>query len=65
MEGVVPHLIFYAAAAGVAAIGYRAFKRSAERVHERMREMEREARTGASGTLQRDPATGRYRLKRD
>lgn len=65
MEYAMPHLLFYAAAAGVAAIGYRAFKRAAERVHKRHEEAVREAETGASGTLVRDPQTGRYRVNAD
>ena len=63
MEGVVPHLLFYAAATGVAAIGYRALTKAAERVHKRHDEMVREAETGAKGTLHRDPETGRYRVR--
>ena len=65
MEGFVPHLIFYAAAAGVALAGYRAFTRAARQVSERGRMREAEARNGAAGTLERDPHTGRYRVKRE
>ena len=61
----MPHLLFYAAAVGVGAVGYRAFKRAAERVHERTRRMQRENETGATGTLERDPDTGHYRVRRD
>ena len=65
MEGVLPHLLFYAAAAGVATIGYRAFKRAAERTHKRFEASMREAETGAGGTLVKDPETGRYRVIAD
>ena len=65
MEWAVPHLLFYAAAAGVAAYGYRAFKKAAERAHERFSDAMREAETGAKGTLVRDPDTGHYRLRGD
>ena len=65
MEWAVPHLMFYAAAAGVAAFGYRAFKRAAERAHRRFDEARREAETGAEGTLVFDEDTGRYRLRAD
>ena len=65
MEGALPHLLFYAAAVGVGAFGYRAFKKAAERVHERTRQMQREQRTGAVGTLERDPETGHYKVRRD
>ena len=65
MEGNVPHLLFYGAALTVAAIGYRAFKRAAKRAHERVADEDRERRTGATGTLHRDPESGRYRIRRD
>ena len=61
----MPHLLFYAAAAGAAAIGYRALTKAAERVHKRHDDKIREAQTGAAGTLERDPETGRYRVVRD
>lgn len=65
MEGWVPHLLFYAAAIGVGAFGYRAFTKAASRVHEARRREVREAQTGAAGTLARDPETGRYKVSRD
>ena len=65
MEGALPHLLFYAAAAGVATLGYRAFKRAAEKAHQRHAAEQRECETGAAGTLQRDPETGRYRVSND
>ena len=65
MEGALPHLLFYAAAVGIGAFGYRAFKRAAKRVHERTEQLRREAETGAAGTLERDPDTGHYKLRRD
>ena len=65
MEGPLPHLVFYAVAVGIGALGYRAFKRAADRVHERARQMQRESETGAAGTLERDPVTGHYKLRRD
>ena len=65
MGAWMPHLLFYAAAAGVATLGYRAFKRAADKVHQRHAEQLREEETGAKGTLQRDPETGRYRVRAD
>jgi hypothetical protein len=51
---------------GLAAwLGYRSFIREAERVTARVRRAEQEARTGATGTLVKDPETGEYRLERD
>jgi hypothetical protein len=61
----MPQLLFLGAAAAVAYVGYRAFKREAERVHERVRRAERESQTRANGTLVQDPKTGDYVVKRD
>lgn len=44
---------------------YRRFIKDAERVTSRSREKEKELRTGASGTLVKDPVTGEYRVKRE
>lgn len=61
----VPQLLFFAAAAAVGWLGYRAFVREAERVHRRVRRAEQESVNRADGTLVRDPATGVYRPDRD
>ena len=61
----MPQLIFFALVGLVAFLGYRAFIREAERVTARVRRAEQEARTGATGTLVKDPETGEYRLERD
>lgn len=57
----MPQLIFLFILAGIAIYGYRSFKREAARVSKKVRQAEQEARTGASGTLVRDPKTGVYR----
>ena len=44
---------------------YKRFIRDAERLSARSRREERERRTGAIGTLEKDPVTGEYRVKRD
>lgn len=61
----MPQLLFFAAVAAAGWIGYRAFVREAERVHRRVRRTEQEVKTGAQGTLVRDPETGIYRLRKD
>jgi membrane protein implicated in regulation of membrane protease activity len=61
----VPQLIFFALVGLAAWLGYRSFIREAERVTARVRRAEQEARTGATGTLVKDPETGEYRLERD
>jgi hypothetical protein len=57
-------LILLAAVVGVGWYGYRKFVAEAQRVSARVREAEREAETGAQGTLVQDPETGEYRLKK-
>lgn len=44
---------------------YRRFVADANRLAEKSRRMEREQRSGATGTLVKDPETGEYRLSRD
>ncbi|CDZ57264.1 MULTISPECIES: hypothetical protein [Neorhizobium] len=44
---------------------YKKFIKDAERLSSRTRREEKERQTGAIGTLERDPATGEYRVKRD
>jgi membrane protein implicated in regulation of membrane protease activity len=44
---------------------YKRFIRDAERLSARSSREERERRTGAIGTLEKDPVTGEYRVKRD
>ncbi|MEM9107161.1 MAG: hypothetical protein AAGC96_16035 [Pseudomonadota bacterium] len=43
-------------------MGYKRFLKEAERVTKSVRRAEKEAETGASGTLVEDPKTGEYRL---
>jgi hypothetical protein len=49
----------------VASPGYRSFIREAERVTAKVRRNEKQAATGANGTLVKDPKTGEYRLAKD
>ena len=61
----MPQVLFLGLIGALAFLGYRAFKREAERVHERVRRAEREQQTRANGTLVQDPKTGEYIVKRD
>lgn len=61
----MPQLLFLAAAGAVAWYGYKRFLKEAERVTEKVRQTEREAETGATGTLVKDPETGHYHIKKD
>ncbi len=61
----MPQLIFFALVGLAAWFGYRAFLREAERVTARVRRAERQAATGTTGTLVKDPETGEYRLAKD
>ncbi|CDN46663.1 hypothetical protein [Neorhizobium galegae] len=44
---------------------YKKFIKDAERLSSRTRREQKERQTGAIGTLERDPTTGEYRVKRD
>jgi len=58
----MPQLIVLAAFGAMAWYGYRSFVKEAERVNKAVRQAEKEAETGAQGTLVKDPVTGEYRL---
>ena len=58
-------IIFLLLIAAVAWMGYRRFIADAERLTRARRKEEEEKRTGAMGTLVKDPKTGEYRLRRD
>jgi membrane protein implicated in regulation of membrane protease activity len=45
--------------------GYKNLTKAAEKVSARVRDAEKERKTGAQGTLIEDPETGEYRIKRD
>lgn len=61
----MPQLIFMAVIGVAAYYGYRSFIREAERVTSKVRQQEKQAATGASGTLIQDPETGVYTLSKD
>jgi membrane protein implicated in regulation of membrane protease activity len=61
----MPQLIFFALIGAVAYFGYKSFLREADRVTAKVRRAEKQARTGATGTLVKDPETGEYRLAKD
>jgi len=58
-------IIFLLLVVGLAWYGYRKFVSDAERLTRQQRRSEEERRTGADGTLVKDPETGEYRLRRD
>lgn len=60
----MPQLLVLAAFGAVAWLGYRRLLKEAERVNRAVRRSEEEARTGAIGTLVKDPLTGEYRLEK-
>ena len=61
----MPQLLFFAVIGVVAYVGYRSFVREAERVTAKARRAETQRRTGAQGTLVKDPVTGEYHLTKD
>ncbi|MEN3147112.1 hypothetical protein ABCW43_07340 [Neorhizobium sp. IRAMC:178] len=58
-------LIFLIIVIGGGWMLYKKFIKDAERLSSRSRREEKERQTGAIGTLERDPTTGEYRVKRD
>jgi membrane protein implicated in regulation of membrane protease activity len=58
-------LIFLIIVIGGGWMLYKKFIKDAERLSSRTRREEKERQTGAIGTLERDPTTGEYRVKRD
>ncbi|MDE1991816.1 MAG: hypothetical protein KGI75_04905 [Rhizobiaceae bacterium] len=61
----MPQIVFLAVAVGGLWLLYRRFVREARKLSEKSRRTESERRTGAIGTLVKDPKTGEYRVKRD
>ena len=58
-------LIVYGLICAAALYAYRALKRESQRVALRVKHAEEERRTGANGTLVKDPETGEYYVERD
>ncbi|MBB6482914.1 hypothetical protein [Rhizobium lusitanum] len=58
-------IIFFIVVIGGIWFLYRRFVRDAQRLAEKSRRAETERRTGAMGTLIKDPKTGEYRVKRE
>ncbi|MGG6897333.1 MULTISPECIES: hypothetical protein [Rhizobium] len=61
----MPQIIFFIIAVGGIWFLYRRFVRDAQKLAEKSRRAETERRTGAMGTLVKDPKTGEYHVKRD
>jgi hypothetical protein len=60
----MPQLLLLAAVGAIGWLGYKRFLAEAERVSARVRAAEKEAKSGAQGTLIEDPETGEYRLRK-
>lgn len=60
----MPQFVVIAAFGALAWYGYKSFVKEAERVNKSVRRAEKEAETGAMGTLVQDPVTGEYRVAR-
>jgi membrane protein implicated in regulation of membrane protease activity len=61
----MPQLIFIIVVVGGCWLLYKRFVQDAQRLQRKSRRQESERRTGAIGTLVKDPVTGEYRVKRD
>ena len=57
--------VIYGLLCAAALYVYRAFKRESQRVSLRVKRAAAERRTGARGTLVKDPKTGEYYVERD
>ncbi|MGN7292122.1 hypothetical protein [Rhizobium sp. SAFR-030] len=57
-------LLFLAVLIGGGWYLYRRFISDAQKLAHRRRQAEREQQTGAMGTLEKDPATGEYRVRK-
>lgn len=58
-------LIFFLLVIGGGWLLYKRFIQDAKRLAARNRQQEKERQRGAMGTLEKDPATGEYRVRRD
>lgn len=58
-------LIFMVILIGGGWMLYKKFIKDAEKLSARSRRQEKERETGAIATLEKDPATGEYRVKRE
>ncbi|KKX28358.1 hypothetical protein [Rhizobium sp. LC145] len=58
-------LIFLIILLGGGWLLYKKFIKDAEKLTERSRRQEKERQTGAIATLEKDPVTGEYRVKKD
>jgi len=61
----MPQILFFGLVGVAAYLGFRQFKREADRVHQKVRRAEREQQNLANGTLVYDPKSGEYVVKRD
>ena len=61
----MPQIIFFIITVGGIWLLYRRFVRDARKLAEKSRRAETERRTGAMGTLVKDPKTGEYHVKRE
>lgn len=61
----MPQVLFFAAVGVLEWFGYKSLLKTAERVNEKAKAQSTEKKTGAQGTLIKDPATGEYTLRKD
>ncbi|MDO9415686.1 hypothetical protein [Pararhizobium sp.] len=60
----MPQVIFLLLIGAIAWFGYRKFITDAEKLTRNRKRRDQEQKTGAIGTLVKDPETGEYRLKK-
>ena len=61
----MPQIVFLAIVGAIGWMAYRALVKSSTEAAERLRRAREESETGAVGTLEKDPETGEYRVRKD
>jgi membrane protein implicated in regulation of membrane protease activity len=61
----MPQILFFAAVGVLAWFGYKSLLKTAGRVNEKAKEQKGEKKTGAQGTLIKDPDSGEYHVRKD
>jgi membrane protein implicated in regulation of membrane protease activity len=61
----MPQILFFAAIGVLAWYGYKSLLKTANRMNGKAKAQKTEQKTGAQGTLIKDPETGEYHVRKD
>lgn len=61
----MPQLLFLVIVAAIGIASYKALVKSSAQAAEKLKRAREESQTGAVGTLEKDPETGEYRVRKD